>query len=71
MKKKFIKGLSFVTGFVLSIIAIILPWRVRIAYMRVIGGGANIMLRFKFVADFVDGQAFSKKSEKELLLRQE
>jgi hypothetical protein len=70
-KKTFLTGLIFIASFVLSAIAIILPWRAHIAYLRILEFASKIILRSTFVMDFVNEHAFAQESEKELLLRKE
>jgi len=70
-KKTFFIGLIFIASFVLSAIAILLPWRAHIAYLRILEFTSKIILRSNFVMDFVNEHAFAQESEKELLLRKE
>ena len=68
-KKKILVGICLTAGFFLNIIAIILPWRQRIAYLNILELGARIILRYTFVMDFMKDRAFAQKSEKELFLK--
>ncbi|MCK4733089.1 MAG: hypothetical protein KAT65_11595 [Methanophagales archaeon] len=70
-KKTFLTGLIFIASLVLSTIAILLPWRAHIAYLRILEFTSKIILRSNFVMDFVNEHAFAQESEKELLLRKE
>ena len=70
-KETFLTGFIFIASFVLSAIAIILPWRARIVYLRILEFTSKIILRSNFVMDFVNEHAFAQESEKELLLRKE
>jgi hypothetical protein len=69
--KKPLVGLIFIASFVISTIAVILPWRARMIYLRIIDFASKITLRSTFVRDFVSERAFAQQSEKELLSREE
>jgi hypothetical protein len=69
--KKILTGLIFIASFVLSTIAILLPWRAHIVYLRILEFASKIILRSNFVMDFVNEHAFAQESEKESLMRKE
>ena len=69
--KKLLMGFIFIASFVLSAMAIILQWRARIVYLRILEFTCKIILRSNFVMAFVNEHAFAQESEKELLLRKE
>lgn len=64
--KSLFKVIYLFAGFILSIIGIILPWRLRLIYLHLLEIGARIVLRNAIVIDFVKDQAFAQDSDKKL-----
>lgn len=55
-----------ITSYILSIIGIILPWKMRLLYLYLLEFGARIILSLKYVMNIVKDKAFSKEYEKKM-----
>jgi hypothetical protein len=60
-KKKFLSALLCPAGFVMCLIGILLPWRVRNAYLKVIAAVFDIVLRLDFFVSFFMDVGFASK----------
>jgi len=62
-KKKFLLALLCPTGFVMCLIGVLLPWRARNAYLKVVAAVFDLILRLDFfVSFFMDIGFVSKQS---------
>ena len=60
-KKKFLSALLCPTGFVMCLIGVLLPWRVRNAYLKVIAAIFDLILRLDFFVSFFMDVGFVSK----------
>jgi hypothetical protein len=60
-KKKFLSALLCPTGFVMCLIGVLLPWRVRNAYLKVIAAVFDMVLRLDFFVSFFMDVGFASK----------
>ncbi|MCO5382263.1 MAG: hypothetical protein NHB15_09405 [Methanosarcina barkeri] len=69
--KTILKIFIFVASFFVSVIALILPWKLRKIYLSLIGSASLIVLSSSFIMDLVNEYAFARESDPETLLRKD
>lgn len=62
-----LKVLLFIGGWAISVIDIILPYRLRVVYRNILGFFAKILMRFDVAWEFADQYTFASEQERDLL----